>query len=139
MQEREVDEDIDAINTSTPTQVQIHGPITRAHTRQLKYQVSSFLSSCSSYLDHGNPCTFVLLRNNGEEPQRRGFVWPRMRRDVERFITHCTTFQKAKSRLNPHGLYMPLPIPRVSWEDISMDFVLGLPRTRKGRDRVCGC
>jgi len=74
MQEREVDEDIDAINTSTPTQVQIHGPITRAHTRQLKYQVSSFLSSCSSYLDHGNLCTFVLLRNNGEEPQGRGFA-----------------------------------------------------------------
>ena len=74
MQEREVDEDIDAINTSTPTQVQIHGPITRACARQLNYQVSSFLSSCSSYLNHGNPCTSVLLRNNGEEPEGRGFA-----------------------------------------------------------------
>ena len=64
------------------------------------------------------------------------FFWPRMRRDVERFVTHCTTCQKAKSRLNPHGLYMPLPIPRVSWEDISMDFVLGLPRTWKGHDSI---
>ena len=74
MQEREVDEDIDAFNTSTPIQVQIHGPIPRAHARQLKYQVSSFLSSCSSYLDHRNLCTFVLLTNNGEEPQGRGFA-----------------------------------------------------------------
>jgi hypothetical protein len=59
-----------------------------------------------------------------------------MRRDVERFVARCTTCQKAKSRLNPHGLYMPLPVPSAPWEDISMDFVLGLPRTRNGRDSI---
>ena len=64
------------------------------------------------------------------------FFWPKMRRDVERFVSRCTTCQKAKSRLNAHGLYMPLPVPNAPWEDISMDFVLGLPRTRKGRDSV---
>ena len=32
--------------------------------------------------------------------------WPKMRRDVERFVARCTTCQKAMSRLNPHGLYM---------------------------------
>ena len=64
------------------------------------------------------------------------FYWPRMRRDVERFVARCTTCQKAKSRLNPHGLYMPLPVPSVPWEDISMDFVLGLPKTQKGRDSI---
>jgi hypothetical protein len=55
------------------------------------------------------------------------FFWPHLRRDVERFVGRCTTCQKAKSRLNPHGLYMPLPIPSVPWADISMDFVLVLP------------
>jgi hypothetical protein len=64
------------------------------------------------------------------------FFWPEMRRDVERYVSWCMTCNKAKSRLNPHGLYMPLPVPSVPWENISMDFVLGLPRTKRGRDTI---
>jgi hypothetical protein len=60
------------------------------------------------------------------------FFWPKMRRDVLR----CESCHKAKSRLNPHGLYTPLPIPSLPLEDISMDFVLGLPRTKQGRDSI---
>jgi hypothetical protein len=64
------------------------------------------------------------------------FFWQKMRRDVERYVSRCMTCNKAKSRLNPHGLYMPLPVPSVPWEDISMDFVLGLRRTKRGRDSI---
>ena len=64
------------------------------------------------------------------------FFWPKMRRDVDRHVLRCATCHKAKSRLNPHGLYTQLPIPSVPWEDISMDFVLGLPRTKRGRDSI---
>ena len=39
------------------------------------------------------------------------FFWPRMRRDVVRYVSRCTTCNKAKSRLNPHGLYIPFPVP----------------------------
>jgi hypothetical protein len=64
------------------------------------------------------------------------FFWPRMRFDVERLVARCTTCQKAKSRLHNHGLYMPLPVPTSPWLDISMDFVLSLPRTQRGRDNI---
>ncbi|WVZ58323.1 hypothetical protein U9M48_008604 [Paspalum notatum var. saurae] len=64
------------------------------------------------------------------------FFWPHMRRDVQRHVGCCIVCLKAKSRLNPHGLYTPLPIPHVPWEDISMDFVLGLPQSPRGRDYI---
>jgi hypothetical protein len=64
------------------------------------------------------------------------FFWSKMRHDMERYMSRCTTCNKAKSRVNPHGLYMPLQVPSVPWEDISMDFVLRLPRTKRGRDSI---
>ena len=58
------------------------------------------------------------------------FFWPKMKCDVER-VCAC---KQAKSRVLPHGLYTPLPVPSAPWFDIFMDFVLGLPRSRKSRD-----
>ena len=46
-----------------------------------------------------------------EDVHATHFFWPKKRRDVDRFVVRCTTCQKAMSRLNPHGLYMPLPVP----------------------------
>ena len=66
------------------------------------------------------------------------FYWPHMKRDVERICGRCITCRQAKSQVQPHGFYTPLPIPSETWVDISMDFVLGLPRTRSGRDSIFG-
>lgn len=76
----------------------------------------------------GREKTYELLADH--------FYWPKMRKDVERFVQRCIICHKAKSKLNSHGLYTPLPVPNAPWEDISMDFVLGLPRTKRGRDLV---
>ena len=64
------------------------------------------------------------------------FYWPHMRRDVERACVRCVTCKQAKSKVQNHGLYTPLPIPLHPWHDISMDFVVGLPRTKTGKDSV---
>ena len=55
---------------------------------------------------------------------------------MERVCARCVTCRQAKSRVLPHGLYTSLPVTSAHWVDISMDFVLGLPRSRKGRDSI---
>src|SRR2546429_785845 len=67
------------------------------------------------------------------------FFWPNMKKDVSRLCKACLACKQAKSKSMPHGLYMPLPVPSSPWIDISMDFVLGLPRTKKGREHICCC
>jgi hypothetical protein len=62
--------DINTSDTSTPTHNQISGTITRARVQQLNNQVSSFLASYKSYIDNGNVCSVLLLRNHGQEQKR---------------------------------------------------------------------
>ena len=80
---------------------------------------------------HGGGLTGHFGQKKTYEMLSDHFYWPKMRRDIIRFLERCVTCHKAKSKLNPHGLYTPLPAPKIPWEDISMDFVLGLPMTQK--------
>ena len=64
------------------------------------------------------------------------FYWPKMKQLVAKVCGSCVKCAQAKSTVNNHGLYTPLPVPTHPWVDISMDFVLGLPRTQKGNDSI---
>lgn len=63
------------------------------------------------------------------------FYWPRMIKDVTLVVERCATCQKAKGHFTK-GLYTPLPVPDAPWESVSMDFIVGLPRTQRGRDSI---
>jgi len=56
------------------------------------------------------------------------FYWPKMRKDIKKFIKECVICQQAKvSQSLPRGLLQPLPIPNIIWEEIAMDFITNLP------------
>ena len=64
------------------------------------------------------------------------FYWPSLKRDVARIVAQCRTCQIAKAKKQNTGLYTPLPVPHEPWKDVSMDFVLGLPKTARGHDFI---
>jgi hypothetical protein len=56
------------------------------------------------------------------------YYWLGMRKNVKKFVDRCIICQHAKGKRRNVGLYQPLPIPERSWDVVSMDFILGLPR-----------
>ncbi|KAM0042505.1 putative nucleotidyltransferase, Ribonuclease H [Helianthus debilis subsp. tardiflorus] len=50
---------------------------------------------------------------------------------VKNFVRECDICQRCKANTTvPGGLLQPLSIPNAIWEDISMDFISGLPASR---------
>ena len=60
-----------------------------------------------------------------------------MKKDVVEFVAKCLTCQQIKAEhQRPVGLLQPLQIPEWKWEEITMDVVVGLPRTSKQHDAI---
>lgn len=56
------------------------------------------------------------------------FTWAGMKNNVQQYVLSCDTCQHIKSdSRRPSGLLQPLPVPEHLWEDVTMDFVEGLP------------
>jgi hypothetical protein len=64
------------------------------------------------------------------------FYWPKLRQDVNKYIRSCTACAISKPTTKKQGMYTPLPTPDRPWESISMDYMSGLPSTKRGNDCV---
>ena len=78
--------------------------------------------------NHSTPIAGHSGRSKTLELIFRDYYWPKMHQDIDRFVRNCHTCQRSgTSRHAPFGITQPLPIPNCAWEDISMDYVVGLP------------
>jgi hypothetical protein len=60
-----------------------------------------------------------------------------MMREITRYVSECDTCWKVKvDHLRPTGNLQALSIPEWKWEDICLNFVVGLPRTSRGYDSI---
>ena len=67
----------------------------------------------------------------------RLYWWPTMSSDVAAYCASCITCQQMKTRRGAkYGELQPLPVPDLPWQDITLDFVFGLPTTRTGNNGV---
>ncbi|GJQ94904.1 putative reverse transcriptase domain-containing protein [Tanacetum coccineum] len=65
------------------------------------------------------------------------YWWPGMKRDIATYVSKCLTCAKVKAEhQRPSGLLQQPEIPEWKWENITMDFITKLPRTRNGHDAI---
>lgn len=59
------------------------------------------------------------------------FYWPKLKQTVTNFVKKCIVCQKCKADLSAYlGLLQPLPIPNDIWEEVTIDFIEGLPKSQ---------
>jgi hypothetical protein len=65
------------------------------------------------------------------------YCWYGMKRARAKYVALCDNCQRVKAEhQRPVGLLQPLKIPQWKWEEISMDFIVGLPTTQSGYDSI---
>jgi hypothetical protein len=68
---------------------------------------------------------------------KQRYWWYSMKRDVAAHVALCDTCHRVKAEhQRTAGLLQPLKVPEWKWEEIGMDFIVGLPRTRDGYDSI---
>ena len=92
------------------------------------------------YVPEYAPLTFQILDNHDSTPIAghpgkskslelilRDYYWPKMHQDINRCVRNYHTCQRSRtSRHAPFGITQPLSIPNCAWEDVFMDYVVGL-------------
>ena len=86
---------------------------------------------------HSSNLSIHLGSNKIYQDLKTRFWWTKMKKEIEAFVARCDNCCRVKAiHLKPIGLIQPLSIPRWKWDDISIDFIVGLPTTEKGHDSI---
>jgi hypothetical protein len=69
---------------------------------------------------------------------KKKFWWYEMKREISEHVVMCDSCRRIKAEhQKPVGLLQPLRIPQWKWNEVRMDFIVGLPHTRSGFESIC--
>jgi hypothetical protein len=60
-----------------------------------------------------------------------------MKKEIVAYVARCDNYCRVKAIHMKPGLLQPLSIPGWKWEEIVMNFFVGLPTMEKGFDSIC--
>ncbi|WVZ80232.1 LOW QUALITY PROTEIN: hypothetical protein U9M48_027725 [Paspalum notatum var. saurae] len=88
-------------------------------------------------LDEAHTSMFTIHPGSNKMYQdlKQKFWWTRMKREIAKYVSECDRVKA--DHLKPASMLRPLAVPTWKWEDVHMDFIVGLPRTQKGYDSIC--
>ena len=86
---------------------------------------------------HGSQYSIHLGATKMYRDLREVYWWNGMKKDIASFVAKCRNCQQVKvEHQRPGGSLQDIPIPTWKWEEVNMDFVVGLPRTRRQHDSI---
>ena len=96
---------------------------------ELKREIMEEAHSSAYAMHHGSTKMYHTLREH--------YWWKGMKKEIADFVSRCLICQQVKAEHQKlAGKIQPLPIPVWKWNKITMDFVTGLPRTRRQHDAI---
>jgi hypothetical protein len=106
------------------------------HNDELRYKGRLYLSKQSQLKStvlselHATPTVGHSGFTKTYDRVKCSFFWDGMKKDIHNFVAECDVCQHNKGEtIKPLGTLQPLSIPPAIWRDISMDFIVGLPKS----------
>ncbi|GJS07257.1 putative reverse transcriptase domain-containing protein [Tanacetum coccineum] len=71
------------------------------------------------------------------QDMKKLYWWPNMKADIATYVSKCLTYAKVKAEhQRPSGLLVQPEIPQWKWDNITMDFIMKLPKSSQGYDII---
>ncbi|WVY89838.1 hypothetical protein V8G54_035352 [Vigna mungo] len=136
MREVDVDESLQRVIEDIKKDPNTHSSYTLEHEK-LHHKGRLVLSAQSKWIPK-LIAEFHVTQTGGHSGVYRTYrrvaqslYWNGMKKDVTEFVARCVVCQQHKYlSSSPQGLLQPLPIPNAVWEELSMDFIVRLPKSQ---------
>ena len=125
------------VSTGDKTYFAINGSGDLLHKNRLC--VPNDMELKKKILDESHNTVFTMHPESNKmfQDMKQSYWWRGMKKDISEYVAKCLTCQQVKAEHQvPSGLLNPLPIPQWKWDNITMDFVSGIPLTQKKHDAI---